>query len=53
MGYACCRTNFHTITEYSVVSCYLYTHIHHKGQQFFWESWKVQQKAKYYFFEGV
>ncbi len=32
------RTYFHTITVYSVTSHYLYTHIHHGGQQFFWEN---------------
>ncbi len=31
----------------------LNTHMHHGGQQFPWENWEVQWKAKYYFFEGV
>jgi hypothetical protein len=34
MGYVCFRAKFHTITIYSVASRYLYTHIHHGGQQF-------------------
>ncbi len=29
MGYAYCRTNFHTITVYFVANHDLYTHIHH------------------------
>ncbi len=33
-GYTYCCTYFHTITVYSVASHYLYTHIHHGGQQF-------------------
>ncbi len=45
--------SFHTITIYSATSCYLYTHIHYQNQQFLWENWEGQWKARYHFFERV
>ncbi len=42
-----------TPSSYSAASRYVYTHIHHGGQQFLWENWEVQRKARYHFFEGV
>ncbi len=31
VGYVYCHTNFHTISVYSIISRYFYTHIHHGG----------------------
>ncbi len=53
VDYACCRAYICTITVYSVASCDLSTHIHHGGEEFLWENWEIQRKARYYFFEGV
>jgi hypothetical protein len=43
VGYAYCHTGFHTIIVYFATNCYLYTYIHHGGQQFLWENQEIQR----------